>query len=87
MEIPKRVDKIVFRGVINGKAGKAAALSKFSDTLTLSQSGLGVQIMSNQPKIFHVYTPAILCFFLLLSKFYCFHCDSYMQICVRFRDT
>ena len=25
------------RGVINGKAGKAAALSKFSDTLTLSQ--------------------------------------------------
>ena len=26
------------RGVINGKAGKAAALPKFSDTLTLSQS-------------------------------------------------
>ena len=26
------------RGVINGKAGKAAALAKFSDTLTLSQS-------------------------------------------------
>ena len=25
------------RGVINDKAGKAAALSKFSDTLTLSQ--------------------------------------------------
>ena len=25
------------RGVINGKAGKAAALPKFSDTLTLSQ--------------------------------------------------
>ena len=28
-----------FRDVINGKAGKAAALPKFSDTLTLSQSG------------------------------------------------
>jgi hypothetical protein len=25
------------RGVINGKAGKAATLPKFSDTLTLSQ--------------------------------------------------
>jgi hypothetical protein len=25
------------RGVINGKAGKATALPKFSDTLTLSQ--------------------------------------------------
>ena len=28
----------MYRGVINGKAGKAAALPKFSDTLTLSQS-------------------------------------------------
>ena len=27
------------RGVINGKAGKAAALPKFSDMLTLCQSG------------------------------------------------
>ena len=27
------------RGVINGKAGKAAALPKFSETLTLSQLG------------------------------------------------
>ena len=27
------------KGVINGKAGKAAALPKFSDTLTLSQPG------------------------------------------------
>ena len=27
------------RGVIYGKAGKAAPLPKFSDTLTLSQSG------------------------------------------------
>ena len=26
-----------FRGVINGKAGKAAALPKYLDTLTLSQ--------------------------------------------------
>jgi len=30
-----------FRGVINGKAGKAAALPKFSNTLTLSQWGEG----------------------------------------------
>ena len=29
---------ILLRGVINGKADKAAALPKFSDTLTLSQS-------------------------------------------------
>ena len=29
---------ILLRGVINGKAGKTAALPKFSDTLTLSQS-------------------------------------------------
>ena len=30
---------MICRGVINGKAGKAAALPKFSDTLILSQSG------------------------------------------------
>ena len=30
---------ISIRGVINGKAGKAAALPKFSDSLTLSQPG------------------------------------------------
>ena len=30
---------ILIRGVINGKAGKAAALPKFLDTLTLSQPG------------------------------------------------
>ena len=36
-----------FRDVINGKAGKAAALPKFSDMLTLSQSGEGGQIMPN----------------------------------------
>ena len=29
--------KKMYRGKINGKAGKAAALPKFSDTLTLSQ--------------------------------------------------
>ena len=29
---------IIDRGVINGKAGKAAALPKFSDALTLSHS-------------------------------------------------
>ena len=28
---------MMIRGVINGKAGKAAALPKFSDTLTLLQ--------------------------------------------------
>ena len=28
----------MYRGVINGEAGKAAALPKFSDKLTLSQS-------------------------------------------------
>ena len=28
-------------GVINGKVDKAAALPKFSDTLTLSQPGVG----------------------------------------------
>ena len=30
---------IVYRGVINGKAGKAAVLPKFSDILNLSQPG------------------------------------------------
>ena len=36
----KAVKAIIdYRGVINGKAGKAAALPKFSDTLTLSQPG------------------------------------------------
>ena len=32
-------ERAQFRGVINGKAGKAAALPKFSDMLTLSQPG------------------------------------------------
>ena len=32
------------RGAINGKAGKVAALAKFSDTLTLSQLGGGGRI-------------------------------------------
>ena len=31
----------IFRGVINGKAGKTAAFPKFSDMITLSQSGGG----------------------------------------------
>ena len=39
----KQVDT-KFRGVINGKAGKAAALPKFSDTLTLSQPGEGCRL-------------------------------------------
>ena len=38
-QFQNNVDMITIRGVINGKAGKAAALPKFSDTLTLSQSG------------------------------------------------
>ena len=33
--------KKMYRGKINGKAGKAAALPKFSGTLTLSQLGRG----------------------------------------------
>ena len=31
------ISNTLFRGVINGKAGEAAALPNFSDTLTLSQ--------------------------------------------------
>ena len=47
----------------NGKLGKAAALPKFSDTLTLSQSGGGGQIMPmhslalSHPKHFRDYAP------------------------------
>ena len=50
------------RGVINGKAGKAAALPKFSDMLTLSQPGWG-QIMPTHwlclPKKIPDYAPAV----------------------------
>ena len=35
-------------GVINGEAGKAAALPKFSDTITLSQPGGADQCSVNQ---------------------------------------
>ena len=35
----KKLKKTAHRGVINDKAGKAAALPKLSDSLTLSQSG------------------------------------------------
>ena len=42
------------RGVINGKAGKAAALPKFSDTLTLSQLALALP----HQKMFRDYAPA-----------------------------
>jgi hypothetical protein len=40
---PKKVNNKSFniRGVINGKAGKAADIIKFSDTLTLTQPGGG----------------------------------------------
>ena len=34
-----------FRGVINGKAGKAAALPKFSNLLTLSQTKVTLKLM------------------------------------------
>jgi hypothetical protein len=40
---------IVFRGVINGVAGKEAALPKFSDMLTLSQEGGGAETADNTP--------------------------------------
>ena len=39
---------IIYRGVIKGKAGKAAALPKFSDTITLSQPGGVDQCSVNQ---------------------------------------
>ena len=59
---PGSSESIIFRGVINGKVGKAAALPKNSGTLTLSQ--LGGLIMTNHwlcftyVKIF-VITPLI----------------------------
>ena len=37
-QVEEGIPPFTYRGVINGKAGKAAALPKFSDTLTLSQS-------------------------------------------------
>ena len=50
---------IIFRGVINGKAGKTAAFPKFSDMLTLSQSGGGGRLCPTigfaSPKIFRDY--------------------------------
>ena len=51
---------VKIKGIINGKAGKAAALHKFSDTLSLSQYGgsrLCPTIGFALPKIFHDYTP------------------------------
>ena len=50
-----------FRGVINGKACKAAALPKFSNTLTLSQLGGGgdyAQPLAS-PNFFRDYAPDI----------------------------
>ena len=54
--------KKMYRGKINGKAGKAAALPKFSGTLTLSQLGRGggrsfPTIVS--PKKFRDYAPDV----------------------------
>ena len=49
------------RGVINGKAGKTAALSKFLETLNLSQSGGGGRLCPTNgfasPKTFRDYAP------------------------------
>jgi hypothetical protein len=54
---------LVDRSVINGKAGKAAALSKFSDTLTPSQSEgedyAQPLIGLASPIIFRDYAPAL----------------------------
>ena len=54
---------LVDRSVINGKAGKAAALSKFSDTLTPSQSEgedyAQPLIGLASPKKFRDYAPAL----------------------------
>ena len=51
------------RGVINGKAGKAAALPKFSDMLSLLQSGLGADYAQTLALphlyIFRDYAPVI----------------------------
>ena len=50
----------IYRGVINFKAGKAAALPKFSDKLTLSHSGwvgrLYPTISFASPKFFGDYS-------------------------------
>ena len=59
----KYVEANIHPGVINGKAGKAgkaAALPKFSDTLTLSQprgADYAQQIGSASPKVFCDYAP------------------------------
>ena len=40
------LNSVIFRGFINSKEGKAAALPKFLDTLTLSQPEGGRHMMS-----------------------------------------
>ena len=59
-------DHMICRGVINGKADKAAVLPKFSDTLTLSQSGgegrLCLNIGFASRTIFCDYAPDLITF-------------------------
>ena len=64
---PEHDNNYLIRGVINGKAGKAgkaAAVPKFSDTLTLSQPGGGGRLRPligfASPKFFRDYAPAII---------------------------
>ena len=65
-----KISLIVFRGVINGKAGKA--LPKFSGMLTLSQSGgrLCPTIGFASPKAFRAFT--------LISHLLSFQCNMHM---------
>ena len=69
-----KISLIVFRGVINGKAGKVAALPKFSGILTLSQSGgrLCPTIGFALPKAFRAFT--------LISHLLSFQCNMHMII-------
>ena len=57
----KWTSKFPFRGVINGKAGKAADLPKLLETLTLFQSGVRLfpTIGFASPKDFRDYAPAL----------------------------
>ena len=64
---------MIYRGVINGKAGKTAALPKFSDTLTLSQSR--GQIISQPLALPHLkslrdYAPAAFVIITLTEMFH-----------------
>ena len=59
------LNSVIFRGLINGKEGKAAALPKFLDMLTLSQpEGGGRHIMPTHwvCYFFYNYAPDVLLF-------------------------